>query len=73
MKIKQNKKTGEGRIEFSNEEIALLNKRNYFEITPLAMKHLANKLVNMAAEFTENLPEEVAKVQSFDNTKIDTK
>ena len=54
MRIMQNKKTGAARIEFTKQEIKILNKKGFFYVSPKAMKHLTNTFAMMAADFNEN-------------------
>tara|TARA_R100001163_G_scaffold65742_1_gene64411 strand:- start:1486 stop:1707 length:222 start_codon:yes stop_codon:yes gene_type:complete len=54
MKIIQNKKTGSAKIEFTKQEIKILNKKGFFYLPAKAMKHLTNTFAMMAADFNEN-------------------
>tara|TARA_Y100001938_G_C8089844_1_gene434375 strand:- start:85 stop:333 length:249 start_codon:yes stop_codon:yes gene_type:complete len=70
MKILQNKRDGSGRIIFTNDEIKILNDKGYFEVSALTLKQIGTNLVKLAAEIHEYLPEEILKVESFENEHI---
>ena len=73
MKILQNKRDGSGRIIFTDQEIEILNDKGYFEVDALTLKKISNNLVKLAAEIHEYLPEEVLKIQSFNDEHIQIK
>jgi hypothetical protein len=73
MKILQNKHDGSGRIIFTDQEIEILNDKGYFEVDALTLKKISNNLVKLAAEIHEYLPEEVLKIQSFNDEHIQIK
>ena len=69
----QNKKTGAARIEFTKQEIKILNKKGHFYMPAKSMKHLTNTFAMMAAEFNENFKKKEKDVITHYNEELEVK
>lgn len=73
MRIIQNKKTGAARIEFTKQEVEILNEKGHFYMPAKAMKHLTNTFAMMAAEFNENFNKKEKDVITHYNEELKVK
>lgn len=60
-------------IEFSKEEIEILNKEGKIHLTDESLKHFGNHLVKMVSDWNMKFNDKVANLQTFKNTEVKTK
>jgi hypothetical protein len=60
-------------IEFSKEEIEIINKKRKLHLSDEALKHFGNNLVKMVADWQVKFNEDVSSKQTFSDTKIEGK
>lgn len=72
MKFKQYE-NGSCDIEFSKEEIEILNKKGKIHLSDESLKHFGNNLVKMVVDWNMKFNEKTANLQSFKDTKIEIK
>jgi hypothetical protein len=57
-------------IEFSKEEIEILNKKQKLHLSAENLRHFGNTLVKMVADWNVKFNEEISSKQTFSDTKI---
>lgn len=57
-------------IEFSKEEIKILNKKGKLHLSDEALRHFGNKLVQMVSDWNLKFNKELQNKMTFNNTKI---
>ena len=72
MKFKQYE-NGSCDIEFSKEEIKILNKKGKIHLSDEALRHFGNKLVQMVSDWNLKFNNEIKNKNTFNNTKIEGK
>jgi hypothetical protein len=72
MIFKQNK-DGSCNIEFSNEEIEILNKNKKLHLPVESLKHFGNHLVRIISEWHINFNEEIKNKTTYKETEIESK
>jgi len=72
MIFKQNK-DGSCDIEFSNEEIEILNKNKKLHLSDESLKNFGNNLVQIVSAWHENFSEKIKKQITYSNTEIKSK
>jgi hypothetical protein len=60
-------------IEFSQNEIKILNEKGKLHFSDENLKHFGNNLVKMVMDWQLKFKENVANKQTFKETKINTK
>jgi hypothetical protein len=60
-------------IEFSREEIKILNEKGKLHLSDENLKHFGNNLVKMVMDWQLKFNEELANKQSYTDTKIEGK
>jgi hypothetical protein len=60
-------------IEFSQNEIKILNEKGKLHFSDENLKHFGNNLVKMVMDWQLKFKEDVANKQTFKETKINTK
>jgi hypothetical protein len=60
-------------IEFSEEEISIINKKGKIYLSEEALRHFGNCLVRIVSDFNLKFKEEIKNKQTFDDTKIEGK
>jgi len=60
-------------IEFSKEEIKILNKKRKIHLSDEALRHFGNKLVQMVSDWNLKFNEELKNKITYNNTKIEGK
>ena len=58
-------------IEFSKEEIEIINKKRKLHLSDEALKHFGNNLVKMVADWQVKFNEDVSSKQTFSDTKVE--
>jgi hypothetical protein len=66
-------KNGSCDIEFSKEEIDIINKNKKLHLSDETLKHFGNNLVKIVAEWQLKFNEDVANKTTFTDTKIEGK
>ena len=69
MKFKQYE-NGSCDIEFSKEEIKILNKKGKINLSDEALRHFGNKLVQMVSDWNLKFNEELKNKMTFNDTEI---
>jgi hypothetical protein len=72
MKFKQYE-NGSCDIEFSKQEIEILNKNGKLHLSDENLKHFGNNLVKIVLEWQLKFNDKVKNKQTFDNTEIEGK
>jgi hypothetical protein len=72
MKFKQYE-NGSCDIEFSKEEIKLLNEKEKLHLSAENLKHFGNTLVKMVMDWNQKFDEKTANIQTYIDTEIKTK
>jgi hypothetical protein len=57
-------------IEFSKEEIKILNEKGKIPLSDEALRHFGNKLVQMVSDWNLKFNEELKNKMTFNDTKI---
>jgi predicted nuclease of restriction endonuclease-like RecB superfamily len=57
-------------IEFSEEEINIINKKNKLHLTDLMLRHFGNKLVEIVANWNIKFSKKTYETLSYEDTKI---
>jgi hypothetical protein len=57
-------------IEFSKEEIKILNEKGKIHLSDEALRHFGNKLVQMVSDWNLKFNEELKNKMTFNNTEI---
>jgi len=60
-------------IEFSKEEIKILNEKGKIHLSDEALRHFGNKLVQMVSEWNFKFNENIVNKITFKDTKIESK
>jgi hypothetical protein len=71
MKINQNLKDGSAEIIFSDNEIDIINKKKKLFFTPEGLRHISNTLIKVVVDINSNFPEEIKKVITVENSKVE--
>ena len=71
MKINQNLKDGSAEIIFSDNEINIINKKKILFFTPEGLRHISNTLIKIVVDINSNFSEEVKKISTVDNSKVE--
>lgn len=71
MKIKQNNLTGDAIIEFSENEIKIINTNKHLKITKEGLKHFGNVLVKIVADFQHNFDSKTQQLLTEETTKVE--
>ena len=72
MKFKQYE-NGSCDIEFSKEEIEILNKEGKIHLSDESLRHFGNNLVKMVADWNMKFNEKITSLQTFTDTEIKIK
>jgi hypothetical protein len=73
MKIKQYIDTGNAELIFEEHEVKIINKQQKLILPAKAIKHLANNLMRLIAEIQKNLPEDIQKQTTYEDSKMEGK
>jgi hypothetical protein len=57
-------------IEFSKEEIKIINDKNKLHLSDEMLRHLGNKLVGIVADWNSKFKKETAEILTYPNTEI---
>jgi hypothetical protein len=57
-------------IEFSKEEIKIINDKNKLHLNDVMLRHFGNKLVEIVADWNSKFKKETAEILTYPNTKI---
>jgi len=60
-------------LEFSKEEIQIINKKEKLYFSDVMFRHFGNELVSMVTTWNEKFNEETKNKMTFKNTKIEGK
>tara|TARA_R100001163_G_C5008114_1_gene154935 strand:+ start:499 stop:726 length:228 start_codon:yes stop_codon:yes gene_type:complete len=71
MKIKQYVDTGNAELIFEEHEIKIINKQQKLILPAKAIKHFANNLMRLIAEIQKNLPEDIQKQTTYEDSKME--
>ena len=72
MNFKQ-KKDGSCILHFNDEEIKIIQNKKSIHFTAEELRHFGNVLMRMVLEFNDNFNDDVAKIQTRNNSVIEGK
>ena len=72
MNFKQ-KKDGSCILHFNDEEIKIIQNKKSIHFTAEGLRHFGNVLMRMVLEFNDNFNDDVAKIQTRNNSVIEGK
>lgn len=64
-------KNGSCDIEFSEEEIKILNEKGKIHLSDEGLRHFGNMIVKIVMDWQLNFNEEISKKQTFTDSKIE--
>lgn len=70
MKFKQYK-DGSCDIEFSEQEIKIIQEKGKITLTAISLRHFGNTLVKIVSEFNKNFNKEIASTGTNSDSKIE--
>jgi len=73
MNFRQYDKDGSCDINFSDEEIKIIQKHKKLHFDPISLKHFGNALVRMVITFNQNFSEDVKKIQTLPEDIVEGK